>query len=617
MRNSTFTSKLARRAAATVCVLSAAASQGADITFCYGDPAEEYQVYGFNKKESYDVAIRIADASYAGARVKGFSVPMPAPTASIGALSGWMSSELKLDNKVNAPDIAVKEATLQDGMLSVTFDEPYEIPAEGVYVGYSFNILELTDYTGYPVAVYSVAAPSPDGLYMHTSRSRLKWKGMVETTGAVSAMRVWLETQTGDYAMTPVLPPLSHAGLEEGLVRATFVNKGAVDASTIGYTYKIGDMTVSDSFSLADPIMGGGSRRELELPLKEMPEPGSYPFSLTVGTINGEPNGDNVNTATAEIEILPFIPVTRPLVEEFTGLGCAFCPRGYVAMEQLRETYSDLFVGMAYHAEAYESGCMVTMPGSEFPVEVGSFPNGTLNREGLLDPGYFTEKWPAFQTEFAPASVEVTLEWADEDRTELRAGVVVRFARPYEDCDYRLSVALVADGLSNPKWRQSNAYAGETNPYYSGPWWDIFTKGERSVSGLTFNDVVVYYKDVKGVEGSLPSSMDYGGEAAYECRVRKADILNIKGEEFINDGASIHAVGILLDAATGKVLNCNKSASLGFITNSIGETPIQPGVVRTEYYDLWGARVSSPRDGIFVAVETLSDGTVRHSKVRR
>ena len=62
MRNSTFTSKLARRAAATVCVLSAAASQGADITFCYGDPAEEYQVYGFNKKESYDVAIRIADA---------------------------------------------------------------------------------------------------------------------------------------------------------------------------------------------------------------------------------------------------------------------------------------------------------------------------------------------------------------------------------------------------------------------------------------------------------------------------------------------------------------------------------------------------------------------------
>ena len=177
MRNSTFTSKLARRAAAIVCVLSAAASQGADITFCYGDPAEEYQVYGYNKKESYDVAIRIADASYAGARVKGFSVPMPAPTASIGALSGWMSSELKLDNKVNAPDIAVKEATLQDGMLSVTFDEPYEIPAEGVYVGYSFNILELTDYTGYPVAVYSVAAPSPDGLYMHTSRSRLKWKG--------------------------------------------------------------------------------------------------------------------------------------------------------------------------------------------------------------------------------------------------------------------------------------------------------------------------------------------------------------------------------------------------------------------------------------------------------
>lgn len=600
-----------------MCALTAAASMGADITFCYGDPEEGYHVYGFNKKESYDVAIRIADASYAGARVKGFSVPMPAPPSALDAMSGWMSSELKLENKVNVPDIAVKEATLQDGMLSVTFDEPYEIPAEGVYVGYSFNILELTDNTGYPVAVYSVADPDPDGLYMHTSRSRLKWKGMVETTGAVSAMRVWLETQTGDYAMTPVLPALSHAGIEEGVVRATFVNKGDVDASTIGYTYTIGDMTVSDSLPLAEPIMGGGSRREIEFPLKEMPGPGSYPFSLTVETINGEPNGDNVRTATAEIEILPFIPVTRPLVEEFTGLGCAFCPRGYVAMEQLREAYGDLFVGMAYHAEAYESGCMVTMPGSDFPMEVGGFPNGAINRESLLDPGYFTEKWPAYQTEFAPASVEATLEWADGEDAELKAVVNTRFARPYENCDYRLSVALVADGLSNPKWRQSNAYSGETNPYYSGPWWDIFTKGERTVTGLVFNDVVAYYKDVRGVEGSLPASMDCGEEASYECRIRKADILNIKGEEFINEGATIHAVGILLDAATGKVLNCNKSASLSFTTTSIAETGTPSVVVRTEYYDLQGARVSSPRDGIFVAVETLSDGTVRHSKVIR
>ncbi len=613
MKNLTLPHTGIAAAAAAICLMSASPALAADITFSYGQPGEQYKVYGFDKKEAYDVAIRIADASYAGAKVKGFEVPLPVEATSVENLTGWMSSELKLENKVNVPDIAVKEATLEDWVLKVTFDEPYEIPAEGVYVGYSFNVTELGDYSSYPVAVFS--GTDPDGLYLHTSRTRLKWKSVVETTGAVSAMTVYLETQTGDYAMTPVLPALSHAGLEEGVLKATFVNKGAVDATSVGFTCTIGETAISETYTLPEPVKGGGGRSEVEIPLGKMPEPGVYPVRLTVETINGQPNGDKVDTAEGELEVLPFIPVTRPLVEEFTGLGCAFCPRGYVAMEEMNEALGDMFVGMAYHAQAYEAGGMVTLPNSEFPVDVSGYPNGTINRDQMLDPAYFQEKWPVYQAEFSPASVDVSLEWAGSEGKDFDARVKVRFARPFTDGDYRISVALVADGLSNPKWRQSNAYSGESSEIYTGKWWDLFTQAGRTVTGLTFNDVVAYYRDVRGVEGSVPASMEAGDEAVYECRISKADILNIDGDEFINEEATIHAVGILLDATTGKVVNCNKSASLDYTYTGIDEVKTAD-VVSTTYYDLQGLRVADPRQGIFIKVDTLSDGTTARSKVR-
>lgn len=191
----------------------------------------------------------------------------------------------------------------------------------------------------------------------------------------------------------------------------------------------------------------------------------------------------------------------------------------------------------------------------------------------------------------------------------------MRFARPFTDGDYRISVALVADGLSNPKWRQSNAYSGESSEIYTGKWWDLFTQAGRTVTGLTFNDVVAYYRDVRGVEGSVPASMEAGDEAVYECRISKADILNIDGDEFINEEATIHAVGILLDATTGKVVNCNKSASLDYTYTGIDEVKTAD-VVSTTYYDLQGLRVADPRQGIFIKVDTLSDGTTARSKVR-
>ena len=154
-------------------MLSASAG-AASLDFSYNPnpDTEDYTVFGYNKKETYDVAIRIQDPALTGTSITAMKVFLPVENEWVENLSGWLSSELKLENKVNAPDIASCQATLADRFLSVTFDQPYTITEEGVYVGYSFTVKQLADYSNYPIA--GVKGDNPDGLYVHSSRTRLK-----------------------------------------------------------------------------------------------------------------------------------------------------------------------------------------------------------------------------------------------------------------------------------------------------------------------------------------------------------------------------------------------------------------------------------------------------------
>ncbi len=76
-----------------------------EIEFTYNPGLENASVYGYNRKESYDVAIRIANPQYTGTRVKGFKVNLPVTEEAIEDVTGWLSTELKLTEGVNTPDI--------------------------------------------------------------------------------------------------------------------------------------------------------------------------------------------------------------------------------------------------------------------------------------------------------------------------------------------------------------------------------------------------------------------------------------------------------------------------------------------------------------------------------
>ncbi|MDE6327908.1 MAG: hypothetical protein K2L91_05205 [Duncaniella sp.] len=598
--------------AAVTAMMSPASLCGAELEFSYNTMDLEPQSYGYAKVEAYDVAIRIDDPVLVGTKVKGFYVP--AGNVGTSDHTAWLSTELRLDKKVNKSDITSQTATVgDDGYLRVNFDEPYTITDKGVYVGYSMKVNELLDETdAYPVAV--VEGTNPDGLYIHTSRSRLKWIDNSSLFGIVSAMTVVLEgdfspnaagVSTDDVVYLPVG--------KEGTIDAVVANSGSSPISSIGYTYKAGEITGSGTISLPSPIKAMyGAKGTVAIPVEAIPEVGTFDFSLTIDKVNGEVNAISEATCGAELEVLPFIPVNRPLVEEYTGFWCGYCPVGYVALETLRKEYDDAFIAAAYH-----NGDEISTVANElFPSYVEGFPSSFVNR-GLNEvyPGDLGVEWPRLRKAVALAEIDASVEWADAEKKNLVATSTFRFVKDMNGADIKIGYILIADGLTDPEWAQSNYLSGNTA--LEGEYADLFVNGGSKVKGLVFNDVVLSSEGIHGVDGSVPADIKAETPYTHSFTFDTSSVRNLDGEPVIQNPDKLRVIAFVYDSYADEIFN---SASSDYadggsfsVIDSVGAGGA--GVVATEYFDLQGRRISRPSSGLYMRAEKMSDGRNRVSKV--
>lgn len=601
---------------------SVAAASATDIDFTYNINDDEAKVYGFDKKETYDVAIKIDDPAYIGAKVKGITVAFPVSDGNFSDPSAWLASELKLESKKNVPDLGSVSASVDDELLTATFTNPVEIPAAGIWVGYSFNITGLDkayeyDWPDNPVACVESEKNLDKGLWIHTSRSRLKWTNLGNSLGAVSTMIVHLATDFGPHDVAISVPAESYMVKGETYnVPFTLINHGIDPLEDLTFSYSIGGFKSTGSVHLDTPLKGLGSSATVNLPLGPVAECGEYALSITLETSNGGANGDPMRTGTGNMNVWPLIPVTRPLVEEYTGLNCGYCPAGYVAMEYMSENLGDMFVGLAFHCQSYEMGKMETVTEYDFPSYVTGYPAAGINRAGYIYPGDLPFRWDSFAAQIVPASVDVDLRWDSGNTGRLVATSKVAFVKDIENADYRLAFAIVADNVFNEAWGQKNYYAGKDKGVgVDSPLWDIFLKGGSTVKGLVFNDVVAYMKEVDGIANSVPASITAGEVMTYEYSVEADKMVNLVGKQFLNPEAKLKAVAILFDGKTGLAVNCNKSAHVDYSAgvSTVADDAVQ--VVSTVYHNLQGVQVLEPASGLYLKTETLSDGTRRTVKV--
>ncbi len=111
---------------------------------------------------------------------------------------------------------------------------------------------------------------------------------------------------------------------------------------------------------------------------------------------------------------------------------------------------------------------------------------------------------------------------------------------------------------------------------------------------------------MKGVRGSVPSSVTYNTPYATEFSFDIAD------NTIIQDKEKLYVAAFIINP-NGTILNANKVKV--DVSTGVDDLTSDAEEVSAEYYNLSGARVAAPQQGIFVKVAKMADGTIRTSKV--
>ncbi len=596
-----------------------------EIKFSYNAFGAEAEGYGYKKDQTYDIGIALDSKEMIGSKIVGLKVPVFS-TEYVSDVSVWLSKELNATKGTQTyftPDEASYGVELNNGELDFTFPEPYLIPEGGIYIGYSFNVSGLPSGQGAdPVAI--TTGLTPGSLWLHASESQTKWSDLSGRKEIMSAMTV---TLSGDFpangaSVSSTTKRIYAAKGETAPLKIELENWGTQGISSFDYAYTVGDSEGSGHYDFEETvpeILGRKGVAEIEIQAPK--DLGDYDFDILITKVNGGDNAVAQNAYVIPMTVQPFVATYRPLIEEYTGLNCGYCPRGYVMLEQMRLYHGDLFVGMAYHG-SMEGDQMTYIAESDFPMSFTGYPAASFNRGGNIDPSSIPSLWESTRDVNTAADIAINLEWADAEQTKLRANAKVRFVNDIPENNYLLSFALLADGMGNPAWGQSNAYTDfEPTGAYAEPYWDLFIGKGSKVFGLTYNDVVVYYPDKSGIAESLPASIEADKWYEYTFEVDTDKVRTLRGSNNISDFNKTRVIAIVVNGKSGKPLNCISSIYPNGEKPEPEPTAVETldaedvKIVGTTYYDLQGRKVGKPTKGLNICCEKLSDGTIRTKKV--
>lgn len=265
----------------------------------------------------------------------------------------------------------------------------------------------------------------------------------------------------------------------------------------------------------------------------------------------------------------------RPLIEEYTGTWCGWCPRGYVGMELLRETFGDDFIGVAIHND----DPMAVLPESQYPSNISGFPSAFVERSREVDPYYgITEETPAAIISFmqrlasreSAAAIGVAAEWTSADKTDIVVHVSTFFTANSSNSKYAIEVMLIADSLhgTTSAWSQSNYFRQYASYFADDPYLGPWTTKPGAVKNLYFNDVLVGTSRV--VSGSLPATIVANEIYDFDYTFT---LSNLPVPSLIQNKDNLHVIAIVVDTSTKKVINGNRSYIDEFVV------PVVPGDV--------------------------------------
>lgn len=573
------------------------------ITYSANTGTKEVKYFGTAKKESFDVAMLLADKYTKGKKIESIKVPFP-KNAEIGNVKIWLTKKLALANKKNVADVMTLDATMDDSTAIVKFATPYTIDSDTLYIGYSFDVVELTERTQLPISL--INEKGVQGLWTHSSRTYRSW--LDKSTYGCSAMQVELSGFNANDAYFEGFKDYYNQVNIATPINLTLLNRGYNGIKSIDYSYSVGDKKVSDRLTLDAPIPAClNASTEFTVTLPAIEAKGKYPVTFSIDKVNGEANSE-VATANSTMAIYNKLPKHRPVMEEFTGTWCGNCARGWIGLEVMTRLHPD-FIALAYH-----SGDVMQVIDQKnflgFDTENPAYPMANIDRVYTdIDPYYgadmtpfgIEEIWKKQAEILAPASLETEAAFTP-DGNDIKAKAILEFPEDANDADkYSVEFVLVTDGLhgEGQAWEQSNYLEENEKGDYPFPEADIFFAGSSSIPNMHYNDVVVATTRLRNGLIKLPAKVEAEKAFSIEGTISEVDsIKNMANYPVIQDSKNLRIVALLLNEK-GQIVNGAQAKVTGYettgirnINNNAAEADV-PAI-----YNLQGHRLQTMQKGL-------------------
>lgn len=528
--------------------------------------ASNFSAYGVNALANYDAAIKIAknDPIMGNATVKAMRLWLNSTTIpKITSMKIWVAKNLAATGVLYTQDVDL--STLTAGANDIALNTPFAMNNAVTYFGYSLT-LSSQDY-----AIMNGGEYEPNTFFFRASAQQTNW-GSVSNHGKLALQLLGEGVNVPQNAAIVTNKNLGTHNYEvgdESILPITIKNKGANPITSVSYTIIYNNDPSTATAEVTVPINnitnGGTATFNVSF---DTSEPVKNTRSVTITKVNGQPNEAVASecVASGQFTVVAFLFTRVPVIEEFTGTWCGWCPRGFVGMEMAHEKYGDQVVLIAAH----NGDPMVISDYNPVMATVDGFPDARANRDTDFDPNpdAIQSKIEQSMLEVPVGMVQVTAQWNDEDMKTIKMDATSKFAFAEENSNYGIAFVLIEDGMkgTSSSWAQSNYYSGQSGyPDYMS-WW--CSQGQK-VSGLEYNFVAVgAWEIANGFNGSVKSTFEAGEEMPFSYTG------DISAKTLIQDKSKLKVAALLIDRNANKIVNAWQTTIL----------PYQETVVPSEFY---------------------------------
>ncbi len=337
--------------------------------------------------------------------------------------------------------------------------------------------------------------------------------------------------------------------------------------------------------------------------------PGVYSMKVWVSNINnGATDADATNDLlTKQISVVNEIFPKAVTFEEGTGTWCGWCVRGHVGLKDMYHNHPDgTFIGVAVHNSDPMTLAEYDTAMSGF---ISGYPSGIINRvHSEVDPGLDSLE-PAYQAELAKvplAKIGITNQSWDSASRLISLDIETKFALDMTTANYNVAAIIVEDGVvgTDTGYDQHNYYSSQGIDIID--WEGINWRDLGSpipAADMVYNHVGrALLGTFAGVSGVIPAAVVYNTPYTYNFTYTLP-------AEYVE--TNIHLVAIVIDNATGQVVNAKEVAldtTLGVSNFKKGAFTLYPNptkgtfhinteeVVNVEVTDILGKVVATAKN---------------------